>query len=318
MAKIACIGEVMIELAASEPSGDGREFKALSYAGDTYNTVVTLSRLGADTAYITRLGDDHYSDAIIARLQAEQIDTQAIVHQEGTVPGLYMIHNSPDGEREFFYWRSQAPARALFSQQQEIVMLEDALSDYDMIYLSGITLAIISEDARQQLLAFLRRFKEQGGQVAFDSNYRPRLWQTPEQAQRAMSELLSVTDLALLTLDDEELLWGDEEADSVEAVKERYAAYNIEEIVLKRGAQDVIILNAEQQTRVAVPKVENIVDTTAAGDTFNAGYLATRSAGQSAEAAAQQACRCARVIIQHRGGVIDRELFLSELAQNNQ
>jgi 2-dehydro-3-deoxygluconokinase len=312
MAKIACIGEVMIELAASESTANGREVKALSYAGDTYNTVVTLARLGTDTAYVTRLGDDHYSDAIIARLQAEQIDTKSIVHQAGTVPGLYMIHNSPDGEREFFYWRSQAPARQLFSQQQEIAMLEETHSDCDMIYLSGITLAVISTQARQQLLAFLRRFKERGGQVAFDSNYRPRLWQTPEQAQQAMSELLSVTDLALLTLDDEELLWGDE-GDAIEAVKQRYADDGIAEIVLKRGAEDVIILNGDQQTRVAVPKVANIVDTTAAGDTFNAGYLAARSAGESAEAAAAQACRCARVIIQHRGGVIDRELYLSEL-----
>ncbi|WP_049724066.1 sugar kinase [Gilvimarinus polysaccharolyticus] len=313
MAKIACIGEVMIELAASESTTNGREYKALSYAGDTYNTAVTLARLAIDTTYVTRLGDDHYSDAIIARLQAENINTQAIVHQEGAVPGLYMIHNSPDGEREFFYWRSQAPARAMFSQQQEIAQLETALNDCEMIYLSGITLAIISTEARQQLLAFLRRFKKHGGKVAFDSNYRPRLWQTPEQAQQAMNELLSVTDLALLTLDDEELLWGDDD-DAIEAVKLRYANYGIAEIVLKRGAEDVIILNGNQQTRVAVPRVENIVDTTAAGDTFNAGYLAARSTGKSAEAAAAQACRCARVIIQHRGGVIDRELYLNELA----
>jgi len=317
MAKIACIGEVMIELAATESSDQAREFKALSYAGDTYNTAVTLARLGTDTTYVTRLGDDHYSDAIIARLHTEGVGTQAIIRQESTVPGLYMIHNSPDGEREFFYWRSQAPARELFTQRQEISLLEQTLNDCTMVYLSGITLAIISPAARQQLLAFLRRFKERGGQVAFDSNYRPRLWQTPEQAQQATRELLSVTDLALLTLDDEELLWGDSE-DPVAAVQQRYGDYSIAEIVLKRGAQEVIIVKGEQRTQVAVPKVEQIVDTTAAGDTFNAGYLAARSAGESAEAAAAQACRCAAVIIQHRGGVIDRELYLSELAKRAQ
>lgn len=208
MTNIACIGEVMIELAAAPSAPQGTELKALSYAGDTYNTAVTLARLGAETTYITRLGDDHYSDAIITRLSEEGVSSEHIVRQEGRVPGLYMIHNTPDGEREFFYWRDSAPARELFHYEEEIAALEVALAHTDMVYLSGITLAVIGDKGRHNLLTFLRRFKERGGRVAFDSNYRPRLWQTAEQAQQANRDLLALTDLALLTLDDEELLWG--------------------------------------------------------------------------------------------------------------
>ncbi|MDO3380694.1 sugar kinase [Gilvimarinus algae] len=313
MAQIACIGEVMIELATAEAAGDGSERKALSYAGDTYNTVVTLARLGAHASYVTRLGDDHYSDAIVQRLQSEQIATDSIVRQAGKVPGLYMIHNSPDGEREFFYWRDRAPARELFASEEEISVLESQLADTQMLYLSGITLAIISETSRQNLLVFLRRFKERGGKVAFDSNYRPRLWQNPKQAQQANRELLAVTDLALLTLDDEQLLWGDE-GDAIEAVKARYSNCDINEIVLKRGAEDVVILKGQERLAVEVPKVTNIVDTTAAGDTFNAGYLAANLAGASPQECARQANRCAGIIIRHRGGVIDKQVFLSQLS----
>ena len=311
MAQIACIGEVMIELACAAPAANGAELKALSYAGDTYNTVVTLARLGATTSYITRLGDDHYSDAVIQRLESEAIVTDGIVRQAGKVPGLYMIHNSPDGEREFFYWRDRAPARDLFSHSQEVAALEQLLADTEMVYLSGITLAIITPEARQQLLALLTRFKSAGGQVAFDSNYRPRLWANPADAQQAMREILAVTDLALLTLDDEELLWGSQ-GDAIAELQARYGDYKISEIVLKRGADDVVVLQGDIRTQVAVPKVTDIVDTTAAGDTFNAGYLAARLAGNNSEAAARQACRAAGIIIRHRGGVIDRQVFLNE------
>ncbi|HEY7885516.1 MAG TPA: sugar kinase [Cellvibrionaceae bacterium] len=315
MPQIACIGEVMIELATSAAQSPGEaELKTLSYAGDTYNTVVTLARLGIDSAYITRLGDDHYSDAIIAKLEAESIATGTIVRHQGTVPGLYMIHNSPDGEREFFYWRNQAPARQLFSHTEEIASLEAALTDTDMLYLSGITLAIINTEARNNLLAFLRRYRAAGGQVAFDSNYRPRLWTSVEEAQKAMLDIMAETDLALLTLDDEELLWG-ASGDAIEAVKARYSEFAIGEIVLKRGASDVVILEGDTRTEVPVPRVEHIIDTTAAGDTFNAGYLATRLQGQSPTAAAEQANRCASIIIRHRGGVIDSHIFASELAR---
>lgn len=313
MAQIACIGEVMIELAAAEAGPQGGERKALSYAGDTYNTVVTLARLGTPTAYVTRLGDDHYSDAIIDRLTQESIDTNCIIRHEGKVPGLYMIHNSPDGEREFFYWRDRAPARQLFHIEGELTTLAKQLDNTKMLYLSGITLAIIDDSGRKNLTKFLQAYKARGGKVAFDSNYRPRLWESPQHAQQANREILALTDLALLTLDDEELLWGTD-GDAVAEVKARYRDCDIGEIVLKRGAEDVIILQGDSEERVNVPQVTDVVDTTAAGDTFNAGYLAAHLAGKTATEAAAQANRCAGIIIRHRGGVIDKQVFLDELA----
>jgi len=311
MVQIACIGEVMIELASTSSADPDPEPKTLSYAGDTYNTAVTLARLGAKCCYVTRLGDDLYSDAIVEHLQQERIDTSCVIRQTERLPGLYMIHNDADGERHFFYWRDQAPARELFRDPEETARLEAALADTEMVYLSGITLAIIGPKGRANLLALLERLKQTGTKLAFDSNYRPKLWKSPETARRAIKQFLGLTDIALLTLDDEDLLWGTS-PDSLASLKQRYKNLEIGEFVLKRGPKDVIIIEQNREQRIAVPRVTDIVDTTAAGDTFNAGYLAARLKGLSSQAAADQANRCAGLIIQHRGGVIDREVFLSQ------
>ncbi len=313
MPQIASIGEVMIELAPAGSDAD-KELKALSFAGDSYNTVVTLARLGVNSAYVTRLGEDAYSNEIVQRLRNEEVDTGAITRSASAMPGLYMIHNAPDGEREFLYWRDQSAARQLFEDDQRNQALSAYFAQCEWLYLSGISLAVMSDEAREKLLALLHAYKANGGKIAFDSNYRPRLWASAEKAQQANMAVLAITDLALLTLDDEELLWGSK-GNPLSEANTRYAELSIDEIVYKRGADDVIIVNGNAETRVAVKRVENVVDTTAAGDTFNADYLASRLLGGSAIEAAREGNRCAGVIIQHRGGVIDKATFMNHRAE---
>jgi 2-dehydro-3-deoxygluconokinase len=313
MAHIAAIGEVMVELAPfpiSTPEANHRDVMALSFAGDTYNTSVYMSRLGLQTDYVTLLGEDPYSQQIMQRMANEHIGTGMIECKPGRSPGLYIIRNTPDGEREFFYWRKEAPARELFSTPAASNALFQQLKQCDCVYLSGITLAIIGEQSRQNLLTVLAQLRAAGVTIAFDSNYRPRLWSDKQEAQTAMQQIMQYTDIALLTLDDELLLWGD---DTIEGCKKRYADCNLRELILKRGAEDAVIITANSQVHIPVPPVANVIDTTGAGDTFNAGYLAARLQNASAEDAARQGIRCAGIIIRHRGAVIERSVFDKEL-----
>ncbi len=310
MPDIAVVGEVMLELAP----GQTTDSLTLSYAGDTYNTAVTLARLGVDTAYITRLGRDRYSQAILQRLADENIDTTGIDLSEARVPGLYMIHNSPDGEREFAYWRGQSAARELFHPRLDSSAVRRKLLASPWLYFSGISLAILEDKARADYIDFLQEYRAAGGRIAFDSNYRPRLWASREEAQHFTKLALTYSNVGLLTMDDEEALWG-----PCTDLAARYHDYALDELVFKRGAEDVLVLEnhtPENGNSHAFPvmKVEP-VDTTAAGDNFNAGYLAARIQGQSIASAVRLACDCAGIIIQHRGGVIPREVFLEELGE---
>jgi 2-dehydro-3-deoxygluconokinase len=313
MVRLAAIGEVMVELSPypvkkTEPNTP--ELMAISFGGDTYNTSVYLSRLGIQIQYISNLGDDPYSQLVLKRMVDENIDTQVIQCLTGRSLGLYTIRNKQDGEREFFYWRNESPARELFSTSESSEILFEKLKDKECIYLSGITLAIISASARENLIAVLKRLKKLNIILAFDSNYRPRLWRDIKEAQAAILQLMQITDIALLTLDDEYLLWGD---NGIQACKQRYQHFNLRELILKRGAQDVVVLSTQTQTNIPVPAVPKVVDTTGAGDSFNAGYLAARLQGATIDDAVEKAIRCAAIVIGVRGAIVDKCVFDREI-----
>ncbi|MDU2776211.1 MAG: sugar kinase, partial [Klebsiella grimontii] len=167
--------------------------------------------------------------------------------------------------------------------------------------------AILSPASRDKLFTLLRECRANGGKVIFDNNYRPRLWASQAETQQVYQEMLACTDIAFLTLDDEDALWGEKPVAEVIA---RTHAAGVEEVVVKRGA-DACLVSVSGQPLQEVPAVrlakEKVVDTTAAGDSFSAGYLAVRLTGGDAESAAKRGHLTASTVIQYRGAIIPRE-----------
>lgn len=307
MTRIAAIGEVMVELAPYPlQNTSGKEIMSLGFAGDTFNTAVYMARTGTLTDYVTLLGDDPYSEEILKLAAAEKVGTAMTQTVAGRLPGMYLIRNSPDGEREFYYWRKEAQARELFAEKSHTEVLIEQLLQCDYLYFSGITLAIISEHSRKVLLNFVETYRQQGGIFCFDINYRPRLWEDAPTAQKTLMAMMSHVDIALLTLDDEALLWGD---GSVDATIARYQNCRIRELVLKRGAQEVITQVNHEKLQTPVPQVQGVVDTTGAGDSFNAGYVSARAQGLSCQAAVRHGIHIASIVIQNRGAIVHKPTF---------
>jgi 2-dehydro-3-deoxygluconokinase len=299
--RIVSIGECMIEMA---DRGDGT--MTMAYAGDTLNTAVYLARINGPALkvdYVTALGDDPYSDAMLAFWQKEGINTDWVARLPGQLPGLYLIRTDAVGERSFYYYRSAAPARSLFDLPETVDLL-DHLADADMVHFSGITLSILSYPARDRLAEALEKLRHGGTRIVFDGNYRPSLWPSPDVARRVVTRFLSFVDLALPSADDEEHLFGDK---SCEAIADRMHALGVNEVLVKHGAEGCFI--SQDDLRVHVPVSESVkpVDTTGAGDSFNAGYLSGRLAGLSPVDAAHMGNHLAATVIQHRGAIIPRE-----------
>jgi 2-dehydro-3-deoxygluconokinase len=293
-----CIGEVMIELSRG---ADGRF--AIACGGDAFNTAIYLARAGIGTAFATALGDDPYSDAILALLAAEGVACEAILRVNGRLPGLYLVDLERTGKQHFSFWRGEAPAHELF-ELPDWQRMAASLMAARLIYFSGITLSLYSNAGLGRLLALVEAARQNGTKVAFDGNFRPRLWRGDLSRTRTVfMEALKRVDIALPTYDDEAVLWGDP---SPEATVERLQAFGIPEIVVKNGPNSALIAVQGNREFIPVPEVFVPVDATAAGDGFNAGYLAARLAGEASASAALAAHRLAGQVIRHRGAIIPR------------
>ena len=306
--KVASIGECMIEFSQTADGTFRRGF-----GGDTLNTALYLSRLGVDASYVTALGDDALSDAMLASWQGEGIKTDLVLRLSGRLPGLYMIERDARGERNFLYWRDRAPARELFARADRALL--DRLAQFDWLYLSGISLSLYGDDGRARLRDLLAVTRSAGGKIAFDGNYRPRGWPDRATARRAFEEILPLIDLALPTFEDEQALFGD---DQVQHCVARLRATGVGEIVVKRGAQGCVIATDGDCIEVPPPRVVQPVDTTAAGDSFNAAYLAARIHGASPREAALAGHRLAGAVIQSPGAVIERGRMPIDLLKNGE
>ncbi len=307
--RIVLFGECMIELR-------GQVFGAMQqgFGGDTLNTAIYLVRLCRDqdirVSYATALGIDVFSDHMIAAWQAEGIDTSLVRLLSNHLPGLYAIQVDPSGERHFFYWRDASTARDYFDAPN--TPLEDAASELSAFYLSGISLAILPPEGRERLLATVARVRTHGGLVAFDNNFRPRLWPNITDAQALYDRAYALSDLVLITLDDEMALRGKTDTDQALA---DVLALEAAEVVVKRGVQPTLIRVAgTSPVTVPVEPVPHVVDTTAAGDSFAGAYLAMRLTGIPPAIAARAANRMAGLVIQHPGAIIPAEVMPTRTA----
>jgi 2-dehydro-3-deoxygluconokinase len=266
------VGEAMLEFA---PVGD--DVYRRGFAGDTLNTCWHLAELigeNGSVGYLTGVGTDPWSDAFVAFLEGGGLEASRVFRDPTRTIGLYVI-SLAGAERRFSYWRDMSAARLL---ADDPVRLAAALRDVGLIHVSGITLAIIDEDGRRNLLDALGRARSEGAVVSFDPNARLRVWRDEAALRRATREMMDAADILLPSFEDERRFWGDA---TPEATLTRMEGYGVQEIAVKNGADPVVFSFDGVRGEAPTPKVETIRDTTGAGDAFNAGYLAARLTGKS-------------------------------------
>ncbi|MGL4811883.1 MAG: sugar kinase [Beijerinckiaceae bacterium] len=296
---VVAIGECMVEMSRGS---DGRY--ALAYGGDTFNSAVYLARMGCEVAYATALGDDPYSDAITTLAKGEEIDTSLITRRPGRTPGLYMIETTPTGERHFYYWRDRSPARELLEDTKTYDAVRAAMAGAKIVYFSGITLSLYSSVGLARLEESLRNARSEGATLVYDGNYRPRGWNNDaDRARKTMRRFLKLCDVVLPTFDDEAMLWGDTDP---EATLARIQALGPTEIIVKCGPEGALACGEGSIVKVPVPEPISPLDTTAAGDSFNAGYLAARLEGDSIKDAVLAGHDLAGIVIRHRGAIVPK------------
>jgi 2-dehydro-3-deoxygluconokinase len=301
MIKVAAIGECMVEM---QPLGDGMYRRA--YAGDTFNMAQYLAWLGADqgiqVSYVTVLGQDKFGREMLEAWEENGLDTSLVMTSPVDHTGLYIADVDDQGNRDYVFYRLNSAARKLFHQIDSNKILSQVLNCH-MIYVSAITMMILSDQDRQRMVDIFALAREKGIQTVFDTNYRASGWKSPAEAALWITTIMAHTDIVLPTNDENRQMFGDSDD---QATLERFKLLGINEIVVKCGNKECLIWDRNDQ--ISVPAIQGIdvVDTTSAGDSFNAAYLCGRLKGLTPQQAAKNGHRLAAEVIQHRGAIIPK------------
>jgi 2-dehydro-3-deoxygluconokinase len=295
MIRFVCIGECMVELSAA-----GEGLLARRFAGDAYNTAVYFKRAlpAAEVQFLTAVGADPLSLAMRGAWRAEGIEGDLAFTVPGRRPALYLIETDLKGERQFHYWRGESAAKAWFA------MLNAAggaalLAGANLIYLSGISLAILSPQERSAALDLLHEVYDQGGRIAFDPNLRLALWPSIDAARQVFERMVGLTDILLPSRQDLQALYG--VGDSREQMR-LLTEMGAREVALTSDADDALIFDGA--LHVLTPPRAQVVDTSGGGDSFNGAYLAARLSGADAPEAARRGLELAARVVEQPGALI--------------
>ncbi len=297
------IGECMVEFHADQPLASAPLLRR-GYGGDVLNALVALQRLGGHSGFVTRFGDDPFGPGLLQAWQAEGIDTSHAHVQTGE-NGMYFISVAADGEREFTYRRHGTPASTMTAGDLDPAYLASS----HWLLLSGITQAL-SASARQTTLAAARIAAAHGVQIAYDPNYRPRLWAANgglAAARAAFDEIAPLADWLLPSnpvdaqLIDEQA-GADEDTDAGFALAGRFAA-RARNVALKCGANGCILAGPGPARHVPAVKAAKVLDTTGAGDLWNGSFLYYLRHGAAPVEAAAHANRLAAAKLAYRGAI---------------
>ena len=294
-ARIVCLGEAMVELSPRQGRWD------VHYGGDTLNVALHLTRLGFDVAYLTALGGDPFAGTMRQAWGREGMDVSLVLTDPERTTGLYSIETDEQGERHFSYWRGESAARRMFLAPGIDRAMESA-AEADLLFFSLISLAILPDEGREMVLGLARKVRSRGGKVAFDSNYRPRLWENADTARTWRDRAIAVAGIGLPSLDDETRLGSG--ADAAETVRDHWVTWGCREVVVKMGGVGVMLPDG---TAVNPENQLHALDTSGAGDAFDAGYLAARLRGLPPDRAAAHGQQLAGWTVMRQGAIPERD-----------
>lgn len=303
MSSLLAIGECMMELNAQGDQGFSRAF-----AGDTYNSAVYAKRWNPElkVSMLSAVGNDTISNSMLEHWSREGIDYSLVPRSQTAHPGIYAITTDDKGERSFLYWRKQSAATQMMTLLQANGGAA-ALPDFDYVYFSGLSLAILEDDDKAALLELAKNLRQRGAKIVFDPNYRPKMWRDLEHATSWMQKSYTLCDIALPGLEDHEALFGQTDQQSIYQFLQQYGC---SEVVIKCGALGVFAYGAgAEPSHLPFTPAPKQLDSTAAGDSFGGTYLAARMSGAGIGQSVANAASIAGLVVQHRGAIIDRQQY---------
>ena len=292
MGRVCVIGEPLAELSFG-PDGTLR----LGVGGDAANVAVRLARGGCEVSLHSALGTDALSERVAVRLREEGVQLAGPA-LDGERVGIYLVATGDGGERSFTYWRDgSAASRYLRGGTEQLLA---AIGEADVVHVSGITLALVGRSGRAILRRGIARVRAAGTFVVFDPNHRATLWPDPREASTATNEVLPLVDAALASRDDCAALFASRDA---EAGARSLAAAGVVDVAVTDGAAGCVVIGENGTTWIEAPVVPRVVDTTGAGDAFDAAWILAWLRGADTEERARAGLEAAAACVGYPGAL---------------
>ena len=300
--QICSIGECMAEL-----SSYNNENYKLSFAGDTANTAIYLSRLGVNVSYLTSIGTDILSDRMLNFLKKEKLNIKYILRNSNKTIGLYIVENNKIGERNFYYWRSSSAAKYYFESVNINTLLHN-LQHYNLIYFSGITLSIYNERNINKFYLLLKKLKSRNTMVCMDLNVRINNWKSQDLAIKILKRFYKLTDLVFLTIEDV-LFLGFNSFDLFNKAFKNTSATKI----YRNGLGKIIVCKKNFTQLFGISLKKKVLDTTGCGDAFNAAFIYHYLNKAGLENSIKFAHKLAKKVAHYKGAIIPIKNFKKDI-----
>ena len=296
--RICSIGECMIELNSSKQNNYN-----LTFAGDTGNTAVYLSRLGAQTYYLTSIGKDKLSNRMEEFLKKEKISNKFIFKNPKKNIGLYLIENNKFGERNFYYWRSDSAAKYLFDKIK-INSFVKLFNNINVVYFSGITLSIYNDRNLKKFYNFIKLLKKNNTTICIDINARLTNWKSREYAVKILKKFIKISNMLFFTEEDLKVL----KIKSVNLfVKNNTNKRSLK--VYRKGNGQVTVFCANKSKKFYLQLNKKVIDTTGCGDAFNASFIYNYFKKNSIKNSVLLSHKLAKKVAFNKGALIPKKLF---------
>ena len=263
---VTALGELLIDFTENGKSSQGNPLFEANPGGAPCNVLAMLAKLGHNTAFIGKVGNDFFGEQLRAAIKEVGIDDTGLCTDEKIHTTLAMVHTYPDGDRDFSFYRN--PGADMMLNKAEIC--EDILKNTKIFHFG--TLSMTHEEVRKATQKAITIAKEAGMLISFDPNLRPPLWSSMELAKEQIAYGLGQCDL--LKISEEELEFMTGTKDIKEGAHKLLADYpNLKLMNVTMGKEGSIAFHEGKEVFHAPFLQENTIETTGAGDTFGACAL---------------------------------------------
>ena len=292
---VCSIGEAMIEISNIKNSLYNQ-----SFAGDTLNFCNYLDKKKLNAFFLSAIGKSEINQSLLDFIKSKNISTKYIKQINQFEIGLYLIKNKDNGEKQFFYWRDESAAKQYFNNI-DFLNLYKELKNFDYIYFSGITLSIIHISKLNNFIKLLKLLKSKKIKIVFDFNIRPSRW-NKKNLNIFLDSVLKFVDICFLSGEDMNYWKNKNDIKSYEQIVRKY---KLKHSIFRKNAKFTYVFLNKTRYVFKNKLLKTVVDTSGAGDGFNAAYLSNFIVNNDPVLALKAGSSLGSKIVMKKGAIVD-------------